>query len=258
MLITYSSPNKGGSVILHLTLIVCICFAIACGNDDKGTNPPRPGNDLVATWELERTNLDTIISSNVTFYLLAQGVSSDSATTTVNSLLAEAEVGFGHFFGFDSSNLTFTLTNQLIDAQGEDGQWWVDRKGLNLAFPAEEYYCSNDGEDYAEQMGGILCPDTDNGTVPTCPDGESCICIDIDGSCEDGDDDWGTKEGNGYSDIISVNYLVDGNNLTLIWTNSEMLDDFKVEGGEGWDEEDQAEFDMLYGTDDIKFFFTRR
>ena len=26
---------------------------------------------------------------------------------------------------------------------------------------------------------------------PICPDGEPCICIDVDGSCEDGDDDWG-------------------------------------------------------------------
>ena len=26
---------------------------------------------------------------------------------------------------------------------------------------------------------------------PMCPNGEPCICIDIDGSCDDGDDDWG-------------------------------------------------------------------
>ena len=29
------------------------------------------------------------------------------------------------------------------------------------------------------------------GEVPTCPDGEPCVCIDVDGSCTDGDDDWG-------------------------------------------------------------------
>ena len=28
-------------------------------------------------------------------------------------------------------------------------------------------------------------------TNPMCPDGKPCICIDIDGSCDDGDDDWG-------------------------------------------------------------------
>ena len=52
------------------------------------------------------------------------------------------------------------------------------------------FYCSNDGEDYAESMGGILCPEGP-GVTPECPNGESCVCIDVDGSCEDGDDDWG-------------------------------------------------------------------
>ena len=52
------------------------------------------------------------------------------------------------------------------------------------------FYCSNDGEDYAINMGGILCPEG-SGTTPTCPDGYLCECIDVDGTCEDGDDDWG-------------------------------------------------------------------
>ena len=52
------------------------------------------------------------------------------------------------------------------------------------------FYCSNDGEDYAESMGGILCPEGP-GVTPECPNGESCVCIDVDGSCDDGDDDWG-------------------------------------------------------------------
>jgi len=52
------------------------------------------------------------------------------------------------------------------------------------------FYCSNDGEEYAKGMGGILCPEGP-GEVPTCPDGKPCVCIDVDGSCTDGDDDWG-------------------------------------------------------------------
>tara|TARA_B100001250_G_scaffold372429_1_gene357882 strand:- start:44 stop:376 length:333 start_codon:yes stop_codon:yes gene_type:complete len=52
------------------------------------------------------------------------------------------------------------------------------------------YYCSNDGEDYAESMGGISCPEGP-GIVPMCPNDELCVCIDVDDSCEDGDDDWG-------------------------------------------------------------------
>lgn len=52
------------------------------------------------------------------------------------------------------------------------------------------YYCSNNGEDYAFMMGGIVCPEG-SGTTPTCPDGNLCECINSDGTCEDGNDDWG-------------------------------------------------------------------
>ncbi len=52
------------------------------------------------------------------------------------------------------------------------------------------YYCSNDGADYAYQMGGELCPEG-YGITPDCPNGEPCICIDVDYDCFDGDDDWG-------------------------------------------------------------------
>ena len=54
----------------------------------------------------------------------------------------------------------------------------------------ELFYCSNDGADYAEGMGGISC-DAEESTFPVCPDGEDCFCIDVDESCDDGDDDWG-------------------------------------------------------------------
>ena len=53
-----------------------------------------------------------------------------------------------------------------------------------------EFYCSNDGEEYAYDMGGISCPEG-YGVVPMCPNGEPCICIDVDEDCFDGDDDWG-------------------------------------------------------------------
>ena len=69
------------------------------------------------------------------------------------------------------------------DDHGDDGH--DDAGDDDYAF-----YCSNDGEDYAESMGGILCPEGP-GVTPECPNGESCVCIDVDGSCDDGDDDWG-------------------------------------------------------------------
>ncbi len=52
------------------------------------------------------------------------------------------------------------------------------------------YYCSNNGEEYAESKGGIACPEGP-GVVPMCPNDELCVCIDWDNSCDDGDDDWG-------------------------------------------------------------------
>jgi len=55
------------------------------------------------------------------------------------------------------------------------------------------FYCTNDGEDYASEMGGIVCPEGPN-VQPMCPNNEPCYCIDTDGSCEDGDDDWGYPE----------------------------------------------------------------
>ena len=50
-------------------------------------------------------------------------------------------------------------------------------------------------------MGGILCPEGP-GVTPECPNGESCVCIDVDGSCNDGDDDWGyyADDGDGHDD----------------------------------------------------------
>lgn len=56
------------------------------------------------------------------------------------------------------------------------------------------YYCSNDGKEYAEEMGGDLCDDLCGDLCtnpPTCPGNTPCTCIDEDGSCDDGDDDWG-------------------------------------------------------------------
>ena len=77
-----------------------------------------------------------------------------------------------------------------------------------------EFYCSNDGEDYAITMGGIMCPSMNNTdwtdimdpnkwnttdqnsteqtmSSPICPkSGLSAECCDDDGDCMDGTDFW--------------------------------------------------------------------
>lgn len=60
----------------------------------------------------------------------------------------------------------------------------------NPVLAQNRFYCSSDGQSYAQGKGGILCPTPPN-VVPLCPDGHPCVCVDFDGSCFDGDDDWG-------------------------------------------------------------------
>lgn len=71
-------------------------------------------------------------------------------------------------------------------SDGDDDWGYDDGDGV-------VYYCSGDSIDYAEAMGGVYCPNENNPKNPTpvCPNGEYCVCIDVDESCEDGDDDYG-------------------------------------------------------------------
>ncbi len=62
-------------------------------------------------------------------------------------------------------------------SQTLDAAW--DRVLMNCIVPA---------------MIGDGAPGGEPTTPPTCPDGQPCLCIDVDGSCSDGDDDWGYKE----------------------------------------------------------------
>ena len=113
------------------------------------------------------------------------------------------------------------------------------------------FYCSNDGEDYAESMGGILCPEGP-GVTPECPNGESCVCIDVDGSCDDGDDDWGyyadDDDGSDSDNEPDMFVCDNGNEIPMDWVNdgmddcgdnSDEYDDDNSDDGDGddWNEE---------------------
>lgn len=100
-------------------------------------------------------------------------------------------------------------------SQLEDGSGWECLRHDDHGDHDDHYvfYCSNDGEAYANSMGGILCPDG-AGVVPTCPDGQPCICIDVDGSCDDGDDDWGYESHDDHGDdhddhMMAYDWMID-------------------------------------------------
>ncbi|MEC7228560.1 MAG: EF-hand domain-containing protein, partial [Candidatus Thermoplasmatota archaeon] len=95
------------------------------------------------------------------------------------------------YYAFNSSD-----NNEDGELTVDELQYFIDQVSSLSGNDDDEhyvFYCSNDGEQYANDMGGILCPEG-AGEVPTCPDGEPCVCIDGDGSCTDGDDDWGYED----------------------------------------------------------------
>jgi|TARA_B110000263_G_C15272960_1_gene494415 hypothetical protein len=116
------------------------------------------------------------------------------------------------------------------DSESDDitlaGTSWMIVPDMDMSEPYHEYYCSNDGEEYAEAMGGILCPE-DAGDVPTCPNGQPCVCIDVDDSCTDGDDDWGYE----LEDLIGQ-YSMEVVSIRTFGEDGS-IEDFSLAGVEG-------------------------
>lgn len=69
----------------------------------------------------------------------------------------------------------------LFGDNGDDGDGGSPSSSENVV------YCSNDGEDNAQDMGGVFCPPTDPGVQLKCPNGTDATCCDADGSCTGGD-----------------------------------------------------------------------
>ena len=104
-----------------------------------------------------------------------------------------------------ASALTGCVTSSESESESElAGTSWMIIADMDYGDDYLVYYCSNDGEEYAQAMGGILCPEGP-GNVPTCPDGQPCVCIDVDDSCTDGDDDWGYESKAGfYQEMVAI------------------------------------------------------
>ena len=76
------------------------------------------------------------------------------------------------------------------DCSDGDDEWGYLDNGLISP------YCTSNTPD-VEYFGGVYCDSPFKIKVyePECPNGQPCICIDPDGSCDDGDDDWGWMRG---------------------------------------------------------------
>ena len=91
--------------------------------------------------------------------------------------------------------MKYLLTLGLLGlARGEycgDKLLWLTSGDVGKCYPLNriKYYCANGSEEYAEMLGGIICPEGP-GVTPECPNNKPCLCIDPDGDCND-NDDWG-------------------------------------------------------------------
>ena len=151
-------------------------------------------------------------------------------------------VGDGFFItesGTDLCSSTCSIDVTIIDTHQGMVIWEsMDDMDDGMDEMYYAFYCSNDGEDYAESMGGILCPEGP-GEVPTCPDGMPCTCIDVDESCTDGDDDWGylsdePSDEMGDVEAPEIDFsLYDWNStnfsMTVDLTNPESMFDFSAD-----------------------------
>ena len=130
-----------------------------------------------------------------------------SWAVSTSSFVDMSDTGMGMVYyvpveDIDYGEGCYMLVATITDMDGYDWQWsredicfYGDDSGGDDGGDEEYiFYCSNDGEAYAEAMGGILCPEGP-GVTPECPNGEDCVCIDVDGTCFDGDDDWGYMTG---------------------------------------------------------------
>ena len=223
-------------------------------------------NDLMGIFEEADTDMDELLSLDELGYFIEmvddyeESDSPDLSPELILNMMDDNEDGslswteFENFIIYedggwedeqDRSNTQEAFNNSDMNDDGvldyDELEHWISTMGDGDDDDGDDdyaFYCSNDGEDYAESMGGILCPEGP-GVTPECPNGESCVCIDVDGSCDDGDDDWGY-----YADDDDGSDSDNGPDMWMCDNGEEIPEDWVNDGMEdcedGSDEYDDA------------------
>jgi len=203
-----------GGVVIGKYAISKVDSVIFYNPDSKTSSDINDTEEASIVGEWLFTSIDVEVSTIVT----KNGIVTEETDTNYTMDATDPD--------WEMSELEFTSDGFLLE-NGDTTSTYTHQEGLLLLTENEDddyyaFYCSNDGEEYANMMGGILCPE-DAGEVPTCPDGEPCVCIDVDGSCTDGDDDWGyednDRQDHGDQDVDDDNTIVcavSSTNLSLI------------------------------------------
>ena len=226
-------------------------------------------NDLMGIFEEADTDMDELLSLDELGYFIEmvddyeESDSPDLSPELILNMMDDNEDGslswteFENFIIYedggwedeqDRSNTQEAFNNSDMNDDGvldyDELEHWISTMGDGDDDDGDDdyaFYCSNDGEDYAESMGGILCPEGP-GVTPECPNGESCVCIDVDGSCDDGDDDWGY-----YADDDDGSDSDNGPDMWMCDNGEEIPEDWVNDGMEdcedGSDEYDDGDWD---------------
>lgn len=115
-------------------------------------------------------------STMIKFIVSEMGASAEQTQCLIDSLGDETE-GLTALFNMDSEPETEEQMTFLFTFMAAAMECGVDLLGeIESGAGVDEYESSAAFEPVAD---------------PMCPNSEPCICIDVDGSCTDGDDDWG-------------------------------------------------------------------
>ena len=102
---------------------------IACGNDEKPTEPTGPEADLVGLWTFEHTDFAEVMAQRITDFLVNKGLSRTEAEKRVYSEDFEESIFEENIRGL---TLRFNEDTTWQDNYGGKGTWHVEENDLIL------------------------------------------------------------------------------------------------------------------------------